>query len=131
MWSDIHLDHDVDISFAATGKEFDNLCNAYKILHCINEASSESNYGGYVPTDDIRGIISCVMFNKPVSVIRYTHRPKMPVLVKCITEAQEQTIEKIIGRMKAKGVLKMSKSGEMAKPMFSADDWLERQKEAR
>ena len=131
MWGEVYLDHDVDISFAATGKEFVNLCNAYKILHRINEDSSESNYGGYVPVDDIRGIISCVMFNKPISVLRYEHHPKRPVFIKCITEAQEQTIEKIIGRMKAKGVLTMSKSGEMAKPMFSADDWLERQKEAR
>lgn len=124
MWN-VELDHDVDISFARNTQEFNRLRNSYLILLGINRDSDGNEYGGYVPVDGIRGVISCVMFDKPISVIRYKHHPKIPVVVKCITEAQEQTIEKIIERMTAKGIIKMSKSGKMAKPMFSADEWLD------
>lgn len=122
------MTHDVDLSFAKTGTEFSNLKNGYLILDGVNERSDPNVYGGYIPLENLEGIISLTMFHKPISVVRYKHHPKTPVISKCITPEQERDIQKIIDRMERKGIIRFSRARTMVKPMMTADEWLEQMK---
>jgi hypothetical protein len=111
---------------------------AIEILDRLNEAADMSEYGRYISKPEFGKIVREVMFGKPeqTKVTYYKHsyggnysyhhkvykHTKMVDVPK--TKEQTQKLNKIFERMLDKGIIKLSKSGNMVKPMMTSSEWV-------
>lgn len=95
---------------------------AVQILNKLNEISNENWYGGYVDKTLLAEIIREVMFERPGGWgDRFGRCSRIP-----FTTEQTRIILLVFQRMVSKGVIRFSKSGDMVKPLMTANEWNKR-----
>ena len=116
------------------------------ILNKLNEAADASEYGRYISKQEWVDITREVMFGKPQMQTETYWKTKkgsgrhyrgglatrqcrvQRVAPEPMTADQEQKLLKLFNRMIDKGIIKLSKSGNMIKPMMTASEWVSKQK---
>ena len=106
---------------------------AIAILDKLNAAADESDYGRYIPKEQLLDILREVMYGTPketsyidwkISWGRY-YRARF-TRVEPLTDKQRATLSKLGYRMLDKGIIKVSKSGAMICPMMTSAEYCEK-----
>ena len=116
------------MTFTYTGNidNYNRALDALRILEEIEKISAHSEYGGYVSVEGICAVICKRMFGH-YAYWEYWHRTGRHsgyrVTRKLSTDAEDATCQKVVDRMAAKGILKISASGKMAKLTVTMEDY--------
>lgn len=116
------------MTFTYTGDNanYNRALDALRILEELEKISAQSECGGYIFLEGIRSVICKRLFGHYAEVEvwhRVDRRHGFRCMRKLSTDAEDATCQKVVDRMAAKGILKISASGKMAKLTATMEDY--------
>lgn len=119
------------MTFDYTGphENFSKVRLAFNIVSKMEDLYDPEDFHGYMDKRILENIIARELFGHPVEAQGWSRVPgqrkHVPYLKKFTTAEEDAKIAKVISRMETKGVISVSKSGEMVKPLMTTAQWFE------
>lgn len=108
-------------------EDFRRVEKAFNIVSNMERLYDPEEFHGYMYKEVLENIIARELFGHPTFTVRYRRNPGARhghrFNKKLSTPEEDRKIAVVISRMEAQGIIKISKSGEMIKPLMNTEQW--------
>ena len=104
-------------------ENFRRVEKAFHIVANMERLYDPEEFHGYMHKDILEDIIARELFGHPTGAEFYNKKLRGRVYRKLSTDDEDRKVAVVITRMEAQGIIKVSKSGKMIKPLMNTEQW--------
>lgn len=104
-------------------ENFHRVEKAFNIVSAMERLYDPEEFHGYMHKDILEDIIARELFGHPTGAVFYNKKLRGRIYRKLSTDDEDRKVAVVITRMEAQGIIKISKSGKMIKPLMNTEQW--------